>query len=177
MSEPTPTGAAQAGGGEPPPAGRLRTDFIVAAVLLVFCVVVYWLTTTFEEVPSSLSLNMPPEFFPRLLVWTIAGLTVAMLLEGRRRPEKQRRPIPPMVYYTALALVVFLVLTELFGLTLTMVAFCAALPLLWGERRLGILAVYAVAFPAGVYLLFVHVLEVRFPTGLVFRAMGYFINL
>lgn len=179
MSSPTQAGASRQreGGGAPPSRRRFRSDDIVALVLLAFAAVVFLLTTTFEKVPSSLSLNMPPEFFPRLIVWTIVALTAAMVIENRYKPEKVRKPVPRMVFYTTGLLFGFLVLAELIGITLTMVVFCGLLPLLWGERRYWLVGIYLVVFPTLVYLLFAKVLEVRFPTGAVFRWAGYFINL
>jgi hypothetical protein len=43
---------------------------------------------------------------------------------------------------------------------------CAVLPVLWGERRLWLVALFAVLLPLAVSLLFVGVLEVNFIPGI-----------
>lgn len=157
----------------PPLISHLRKDDIVALVLLIFVATAYGITATFESVPSSLSLNQPPEFFPRLVLLAIAALTLAMVIEARRRPEKKRKEMPRMVYYSALSLLAFLLVIDWLGMFLSMVFFCGLFPLLWGERRYRIIIPFMTLFPATVYLLFVKVLEVRFPPGVVFEWMGF----
>jgi putative tricarboxylic transport membrane protein len=48
-----------------------------------------------------------------------------------------------------------------------MLLVCAALPLLWGERRWKILIPYIILFPTLVSLLFTKVLRVYFEPGLI----------
>lgn len=46
------------------------------AALLVGVAVLYWLTTRFDAAPVALSQNVPPTFFPRLLLAVIAFLAI-----------------------------------------------------------------------------------------------------
>lgn len=136
--------------------------------LLAVCAVLYWLTTQFDSVPAALSQNVPPEFFPRLLLAVISALSVVLIVQGggkaARRdaapPGETRRGIA-----AAAAAWLGCALFHFAGAPLAMVFSCVALPIVWGERRRGILALYALGIPAAVYVIFTLLLEVRFPEG------------
>jgi putative tricarboxylic transport membrane protein len=160
------------GSGETTQSPWLRGDDHVGAVILVFCAVVVYLTTLFDEVPAMLSQGIPPTQFPRLLVGVIAVLVVMMVIQARTRRDPKKKPVPMVALMTAGILAVFVAAIEWTGTISAIVMFCIALPILWGERRFGWIAAYAVVFPIAVYLLFVKVLEVRFPTGLFKSFLG-----
>lgn len=149
------------------------TDLGIAAALLTFCAWVFYLTTTFEEVAPLFAQDVPPEFLPRLLVWTIALLSVLLPLEhlikpgGRAHFHKARaRPIGAMAYLTAGLLVLVVMSVELIGTYFSIVLACLLLPLLWGERRWMIVIPFAAVFPTLVMLLFSKLLGVYFEPGL-----------
>ena len=160
-------------GGAAPPAPLIhRVDLWVAVILLAFCGWAYYLTTGFEEVSALLAQNVPPEWFPRLLIWTIAILTLALPFEhrflekGREGLDSDRKtPIPPMAVITAILLCLTVAAIAWIGTLFTMVLICVALPLLWGERRLKVLIPFAILFPAVVALLFTQGLKVYFEPG------------
>ena len=149
-----------------------RTDLGVAAILLGICAALYYVTTGFDEVSPLFAQDMPPERFPRMLLWVIVGLSLALPFERGLRKEKGQvldkargKPVPPIVYVTAafLALAVFSI--QWIGTFLVLVLVCVGLPLLWGERRLKILLPFVAVFPAAVMLLFSKVLGVYFEPG------------
>lgn len=149
-----------------------RVDLWVTIILLAFCGWAYYLTTGFEEVSPLLAQNVPPEWFPRLLIWTIAILTLVLPFEhrflekGRAGLDSDRNaPIPPMVVITAILLCVTVASIAWIGTLFTMVFVCLALPVLWGERRWKVLIPFAIIFPAVVALLFTQVLKVYFEPG------------
>ena len=150
----------------------LQGDDSAGGIILAFCAVVVYLTTSFDEVPAMLSQGIPPTQFPRMLVGVIAVLAVIMVIQARTRRDANKKPVPVMAFATAGLLVVFVAAIEWIGTIGAIVLFCIALPILWGERRFGWIAAYAVLFPSGVYLLFVKVLEVRFPAGLLDSFLG-----
>lgn len=161
------------GGAAPPSPLIHRVDLWVACVLLVFCGAAYYLTTGFEEVPALLAQNVPPEWFPQLLIWTIVILTLTLPFEhrflekGREGLDSDRKtPIPPMVIYTAITLCLVVASIAWIGTLFTMVLVCTALPMLWGERRWKVLVPFAILFPAAVAFLFTQVLKVYFEPGL-----------
>lgn len=148
------------------------TDFRLMVVILAICGALYYLTTTFEEVSPLLAQNIPPEWFPRLLVWTIVALSLILpfehlLLEkGAAEIDKDRSDrIKPMAMITAVLLILAVTSILLFGTALAMVLVCIALPLLWGERRARVLVPYFVLFPLAVTVLFTQVLKVYFEPG------------
>ena len=151
-----------------------RTDLGVAAILLAVCAALYYTTTGFEEVSPMFAQDMPPERFPRMLLWVIVVLSIALPFERWLRKEKGKvldkarsRPVQPIVYVTAAFLAVSVVLIPWIGTYLVLVLVCIGLPLLWGERRLKILAPFVVVFPAAVMLLFTKVLGVYFDPGAI----------
>jgi len=149
-----------------------RIDLWVAVVLFAFCGGAYYLTTGFEEVSALLAQNVPPEWFPRLLIWTIVILTLVLPFEhrflekGRAGLDSDRKtPIPPMVVITAILLCLTVAAIAWIGTFFTMVVVCLALPLLWGERRWKVLIPFAILFPLVVALLFTQGLKVYFEPG------------
>ena len=169
----TETRTARGEGADPAPSPLIHgVDLGVAVVLLVFCGWAYWLTTGFDEVSPLLTQNIPPEWFPRLLIWTIGVLTLVLPFEhrflekGREGLDKDRRHrIPLMVFLTAGLLCVTVYAIEWLGTFFTMVFICVALPLLWGERRWKVILPFAVIFPALVALVFTQFLKVYFEPG------------
>jgi putative tricarboxylic transport membrane protein len=151
-----------------------RTDLVVSAILLAVCAWLYYLTTTFDAVSPLFSQDMPPERFPRMLLWIIAGLSLALPFEKQLRGDKGKvldkaraRPARPIVYLTTAFLVLMVFGIKWIGTFLVLVAVCLALPLLWGERRLKILVPFVLLFPAAVIMLFSHVLGVYFDPGVM----------
>ena len=64
------------------------TDLWLTVLILVICGWLYYVTTTFEEVSVLLTQNIPPEWFPRLLIWTIVVLSLALPFEHLARGAK-----------------------------------------------------------------------------------------
>jgi putative tricarboxylic transport membrane protein len=151
-----------------------RTDLGVAAILLLLCAALYYTTAGFDEVSPLFAQDMPPERFPRMLLWVIVTLSIALPFERALRKEKGKvldkarsRPVRPIVYVTAGFLVLAVFAIQWIGTFLVLVLVCIGLPLLWGERRLEILVPYVVLFPAAVMLLFTKVLGVYFDPGAI----------
>ena len=148
------------------------TDFRLTMVILAVCGVLYAVTTGFEEVAALLAQNIPPEWFPQLLIWTIVVLSMVLPFEhlflekGAAEIDKGRsEKIKPMAMITALLLILAVTSILLFGTALAMVLICIALPLLWGERRVKLLVPYFILFPFAVTVLFTQVLKVYFEPG------------
>jgi putative tricarboxylic transport membrane protein len=149
-------------------------DLIVAAILLALCAWLYYLTTQFEEVAQLFAQDVPPEFLPRLLIWTIAFLSLLVPFEhllkpqGRAHFDKDRsKPIKPMAYATIGLLTLAVMSIEWVGTYIAIMLACLLLPVLWGERRWKILIPYALIFSTAVVLLFSKLLGVYFEPGLL----------
>ncbi|WP_316977102.1 tripartite tricarboxylate transporter TctB family protein [Shumkonia mesophila] len=172
MSDQQPLSNAPAKGAGPeiPARPRLRGDDKVAVTVIVLSAIFFWITTTFDEVPSALTQGVPPESYPQLLLGTLIFLAVVLVFESRTRTEKSKKPIKPIVYYTGAILVVAALSINWLGIFGGMVIACAAIPLLWGDRRYKAVGTFVVVLPIAIYELFHGVLEVQFPLG-IFKDM------
>ncbi len=146
---------------------RPHQDTIAGIVLLLFCAPALWLTTRFESLPPILSQNVPPTFFPRIVLGLIALCSIALIVDGLRRTPEHRGPVKHSVLLTGGLIVLVPISVSLIGTLPSISLFSIALPLLWGERRLHLPLLLAISLPAAVYLLFTVALGVRFPLGLV----------
>jgi len=150
-----------------------RTDLTLAVVILAVCGVLFYLTTRFENVPAMMSQNIPPEWFPRILIWVIVLLTVIIPFEhlmhkkGKKHLDEDRSSrIKPISIYSAILLCCIVVSMPWLGTFLTLILVCTLLPILWGEKRVKVLLPFAVLFPGLVALLFTKVLGVFFEPGI-----------
>jgi len=142
-------------------------------VILAVCGVLFYVTCGFEKVPEQMSQNIPPEWFPRLLLWIIVVLTVIIpfehmfLKKGKDSIDADRRArIKPISIYSAVLLCCIVGLMPWLGTIFAMVLVCALMPMLWGESRVKVILPFAVIFPGLVALLFTRVLGVFFEPGI-----------
>ena len=149
-------------------------DLKLTLIILAICGVLYYVTSTFDEVSPLLTQNIPPEWFPRLLIWFIAILSLVLpfehrfLIHGKKGLDEGRTARIPMgAIITAGLLTLMVASVAILGTFFAMIVVCAALPLLWGERRWKVLIPYIILFPTLVGLLFTKVLRVYFEPGLI----------
>ena len=150
-----------------------RADLGLTAIILTACGFLYWVTTGFDKVSDLFAQDVPPEFFPRLLLWVIAILALALPFEhlflrkkGKSLNQERTQPIKPITYLTAALLFAVVASIAWLGTAVSMFAVCLALPLLWGERRFKVIVPYAIITPLAVTLLFSYVLGVHFEPGI-----------
>jgi hypothetical protein len=149
------------------PAARIHSDVPVGVVLLAFAALTYWLTTSFRSVPAMLSQNIPPTFFPRLVIGLIALLSLGLIARGVGRTPSRKTPIGRKVLETAALIVLTPLAITIVGTWPTIVLVSFVLPALWHERRWRLMALLAVVLPAFIYGLFGLALGLRFPAGLI----------
>ena len=141
-------------------------EAIVVGLLSLF---LFWVTFTFEEVPEILAQGIGPAIFPRaILVFMFTMAVILGLRAVRMSPEaitayKPKKPIPKVVFVSAGMLLLFVIGLFTIGAIPSVLAFCAALSLIWGERRYALMGVTFVVFAAFVYLLFVVSLGTTLP--------------
>jgi hypothetical protein len=150
-----------------------RTDLLLAAIILAGAALLFYETTRFDQIPVGLAQNVPPELFPQLLLVLIAVMAVFLPFEHIQKRREgvdldttRSDRIRPVTWLTAAGLVGVVLVVQWLGTVLAMVLACAALPVLWGERRLWRVALFAVLMPLAVTLLFVGLLEVNFIPGI-----------
>ena len=177
--KPATQGTGEGGGARPPSSLIHGTDLWVTVVLLAFCGAAWYATTTFDEVSPLFASNIPPSWFPRLLIWCIAILALTLPFEhlflagGRRRLDEDRSDRVKPITIVTVGLLLFVVLSiDIIGMALATVVVSALLPLLWGERRPRVLIPFAILFPTAVALLFSQVLNIYFEPGALGLAVG-----
>lgn len=143
-------------------------DSLIGVCLIAFCAFVFWLTTGFDEVPPMLSQNVPPTFFPRLVLAMIALLSAVLVLQGLKKPRDVHEKVEPAVYVTGAIIAVAGVLLSFIGTMPTLFLVAIVLPFAWGERRVRLIGALAVCLPAAVYVVFSLALGIRFPAGRLF---------
>lgn len=167
-------------------------DTLVGLVLLGFCAVAWWLTTGFDSVPPMLAQNVPPTFFPRLVILTAALLGVVMILDEIRRSlwgaadaaavrraasTTEKEPpapfaLPPPAFWGTVGVIAAAgVSIPLLGTLPSLGMIAVALPLVWGERRFRLVAGLALGLPAAIHVVFAIGLGVRFPAGSVWNLL------
>jgi len=146
-------------------------DSLIGVCIIAFCAFVFWLTTGFDEVPPMLSQNVPPTFFPRLVLAIIALLSLMLIVTGLRKESEPKEKIEPAVFVTAAIIAVAGVLLSFIGTLPTLFLVAIVLPVAWGERRAHLISALAVCLPAGVYLVFSFALGIRFPAGRLFEGL------
>jgi putative tricarboxylic transport membrane protein len=156
-----------------------KVDLAVTTVIVALCVFLFWDTTTFEKVPPSLAQNVPPTLFPRLLLLLIVAMALFLPFEhvqkraqGIDLDKERSNRVRPITLVTALVLLAIVLVMPWLGTLPALVVSCALLPVMWGERRWLLVALYAIAFPLVITYVFVAGLEVNFIPGIaghVFR--------
>jgi hypothetical protein len=146
-------------------------DSLIGVCLILFCAFVFWLTTGFDEVPPMLSQNVPPTFFPRLVLTLIALLSAILVLQSLKKPRESNETVLPAVFVTAAIVVATGVLLSYVGTFPTLFLIGIVLPFAWGERRAHLIGALAMSLPIGVYLVFSLALGIRFPAGRIVEGL------
>ncbi len=151
-----------------------RPDLIVAIVLIGISLWLFYVTSTFDEVSALFSVGLMPEVWPRLILSVIILLGLVIPFEhrlvegGAARLDKGRNDkLPLTTYLTGALMVVIGSQMPLLGAVLTIVIICLLMPLMWGERRIGRIVLFAGGFTTTIWLLFSYALKVHFEPGLL----------
>ncbi len=137
--------------------------WLVPVFIVVFCLAAIYLTTSFAKMPPILKRGIQPADFPRLICLLIIALTLLMVW---RDPVHRTEPLNKTTWLTMVFMVAFAALVQI-DLFLALGIFAAGLALLWGERRLHLLAITGLILPVSVFFLFDLVFHIRFPRGLL----------
>lgn len=186
MTEPTQADAAKTSAARKSSASPSlihRTDLVLTLFIFAFCGFTWYATTQFEEPSALFQDNIQPEFFPRIMIWTIGLLALMLPFEHRAIAkrgddidEERSSGIPSMVYITFGVLCTLLLIAPWLGTLLTIVTAAVVIPPLWGERRLKLIIPFAIIFPAFVTILFSKVLQVYFEPGLLGETVGSWVQ-
>lgn len=144
----------------------LPKDLVPGCLILLLCAALYYVTTTFDSDPLGAAQGMPATHMPRLVLGVISALAVLMILQGMRSGEKGTITVPPWQMWATVGLLGLAAIAAPFlGVPIAFFLVCAVLPLLWGARDVRIIAAFAVAVPAAIYVVFQILLGLRLPLG------------
>jgi hypothetical protein len=149
-------------------------DLLLAAAIIAGCAYLYYVTTTFEEPSLLLGQNVLPSDFPQSLLITIGLLALLLPIEHRMEPtrwpkiqQSRGETVRAITWATMVLLVALVTAAPYLGTHLTIFLASLLLPLLWGERRLIAVGVFAVIFSAAVAYVFESILKVHFEPGVI----------
>ncbi len=159
---------------------KLRNRDIVTSV----CIILGALTVQFSVLPYFIEMeesydlsSLSPAFFPKLATWAVTALGALLLcstfLQRKKTNEREKEQLNKRELrrvYLAFTLVVgYLFAMKLMGFLVSTVILLGALFLLQGIKKPAKIAAASLIVTFGVYLLFLYVMQVHFPKGLLFE--------
>jgi putative tricarboxylic transport membrane protein len=153
-------------------------DLILAGAIILVCAYLYYVTTTFEEPSLLLGQNVLPSDFPQSLLIVISLLALLLPIEHRFEPtrwpkiEKTRSESIQTITWVTMALLIALIAAAPYlGTLLVIFIASVVLPIVWGERRLVAVGLFAIIFTAAVAYVFEAILKVHFEPGVILPAL------
>jgi len=149
--------------------GKDKQLLIESLVIMAISAGLYLVTFTFEAVPAIFAQGIQPTVFPRAVLFIMFALAGLQAINAVRLSPvdvaelKPRKPIPKIVYLTALALIGFFLAMPIIGTFPTLFIFCPVLAFLWGEQRWALLVPSFAGFIAFIYVLFRIILNIPLP--------------
>ena len=120
-----------------------------------------------NPVPEAFAMGMGPAVFPRIVLVVMAALAGLLGWQAYARPAEALEGVPPMVLYTGVLLLGFMLLNELLGMLAASFLLLVGLGRLWGERRLVPLTIGAALLCAALWAVFVRGFGIPLPRGLL----------
>lgn len=145
-----------------------KSSFLGVCMLL-FSLLLFFLIARFPDTASEYR-TIAPTFFPYMLSAILAGLSVLLIVEGRRSSPGPIFSIEfnsRAAYRTGLlllAVIIFALTLTLLGFTLASMLFMLAAQLLLGQRKMTPLVLYTLAIPWGMYFVFAGLFKIPLPT-------------
>lgn len=146
---------------------RVTRDMVTTGIILVIAGFLWHQTTLFDTDPLGMNSGMPATYMPRLVLTVIILLTVLMLVQSliSGTGEAIGNAPPWQVGATAILLAVSAMLFTALGVPLVFFGVCFVMPVLWGARNYGAIALFAVSVPVVIYIVFKLLLGLRLPMG------------
>lgn len=137
--------------------------WLVPLFLIGFAVIAIYYSTTFKKMPPILKRGIQPSDFPQLISGLIISLTLLMVWFD---PIKLNERVTSKTWLSMAALIGFVLLVQI-DIFIALGVFAAGLSLLWGERRMHLIALVGAGIPIMIFFLFDLVFRVRFPRGIL----------
>ena len=144
---------------------NIRT-YTVPALVAIFSIIIIILALNLDTSPPMIvGDSMQPRVFPIFLMVLNLILTGMLFLQYRKSPPARNETEKIATWGTILLMIPFYFLATYVDLFIAIAVVIFAMSLLWGERRLWVSLITAIATPAALFLLFDSVLRIRFPRG------------
>jgi len=151
-----------------------KVDLIVASIIIIGGGFMYYEATLFPPAPNILGDTLNADVFPKMLIVLMIILASIIPFEISFMPEKIAKidkgrsvSLEPITWKTIVLLIALVSVAEFLGPAVTMFVTAVSFPLVWGEKNYLRIAIYSVAFPIFVYLVFNKVLGLFFDPGVL----------
>lgn len=157
--------------------GLLR-EWVIASLILFFSLFTIFYLTPFQiELTEEYELkSLSPAFFPEVVTYVIAGLSVLLMINLFRSRKHYKDEIQEMTMGDECRVIANIGISAMYLLAFRYIGFIpssilglGALFWLQGKRRLLSLSFLSVGTVLFVYFIFYYVMKVRFPEGLWWR--------
>lgn len=151
-----------------------KVDLIVATILIVGGGFMYYESTLFPAAPNILGDTLNADVFPKMLIIITIILASIIPFEIKFMPEKIQKidkgrsvKLETITWKTIALLIAIVSVAEFLGPMVTMFVTALCFPLVWGEKNYIRIAIYSVAFPLFVFLVFNKLLGLFFDPGVL----------
>ena len=124
--------------------------WLVPLFLIGFAGIAIYYSTTFKKMPPILKRGIQPSDFPQLISGLIISLTLLMVWFD---PIKLNDRVTSKTWLSMAALIGFVLLVQI-DIFIALGVFAAGLSLLWGERRVHLIALVGAGIPIMIFFLF-----------------------
>ena len=141
---------------------------IIPGIITAFSFAVIWAAFRLELSPAMIvGDSMQPRVFPIFLMMINLVLVACLVIQLRATPTEKVTLEGIRTWGSIGLFVVFYMLTVHVDMLVAIAVVIFAMCLLWGEQRLYVAGVMALATPGVIFILFDTLLRVRFPRGLL----------
>ena len=141
---------------------------IIPGIIALFSVVIIYLALQFRTSPPLIvGASMQPRSFPIFLMVINLFLVAILVWQNLKTPPSQVKMEGPTTWISIGLFALFYILTVYADFFIAISAVVFLLSVSWGERRLHVAGLVALAVPLTLFLIFDEVLKIRFPRGLI----------
>lgn len=145
----------------------LQHQIVPLVIATISAVIIYLALQLDLSPPMIVGDSMQPRSFPIFLMALNLILTAILARQFHRAPPAYPEPIKRTTWISMALMVVFYGLTVSADMFIGIAVVMFLMSLAWGERRILVALVNAIATPVLIFLLFDMVLRIRFPRGII----------
>ena len=145
----------------------LQHQIVPLVIATISATIIYLALQLDLSPPMIVGDSMQPRSFPIFLMALNLILTAILARQFHRAPPAYPEPIKRTTWISMALMVVFYGLTVSADMFIGIAVVMFLMSLAWGERRILVALVNAIATPVLIFLLFDMVLRIRFPRGII----------